>query len=71
MMTSHPLKTYRLANDQTQEALAAVLNVSVPTLSRWETRARQISAAQAVWIEKALGIPRHELRPDLWALTVA
>jgi DNA-binding transcriptional regulator YdaS (Cro superfamily) len=46
------------------KALAGLLGVTPMAVSYW--KARGVPARQALPIEKATGIPRHELRPDLY-----
>jgi DNA-binding transcriptional regulator YdaS (Cro superfamily) len=44
-------------------ALAAKLGIRAPSIYSWT----RIPAGRAAKVEAATGIPRHELRPDLWA----
>ncbi|WP_326839110.1 transcriptional regulator [Pseudomonas brenneri] len=46
------------------KALAGLLGVTPMAVSYW--KARGIPARQAIRIETATGVPRHELRPDLY-----
>jgi DNA-binding transcriptional regulator YdaS (Cro superfamily) len=46
------------------KALAELLGVTPMAVSYW--KARGVPARQALPIEKATGISRHELRPDLY-----
>lgn len=46
------------------EALIARLGVSRRTLFNW--KAIRIPADRVPDVERITGIPRHELRPDLW-----
>lgn len=48
----------------TGKALAELLGVTPMAVSYW--KARGVPARQAIPIEKATGISRHELRPDLY-----
>ena len=43
-------------------ALAKALGIAPQAISQW----RRVPADRAKLIETAFGIPRHELRPDLW-----
>lgn len=43
-------------------ALAALLGIRAPSIYSW----RRIPAGRVAAIVQATGIPRHELRPDLW-----
>ena len=46
--------------------LAAELGVSDELVRLWRHGRRSISAKRAIEISKLTGIPRHQLRPDLW-----
>lgn len=46
-------------------ALAAALGVDHSAISKWKRRTR-VPHERALALEKLSGIPRHELRPDLW-----
>lgn len=43
--------------------VARALEITPGAVSQW----KQVSAEHAVIIERECGIPRHELRPDLWS----
>ena len=62
-MTS-PLSRYRAAKGLTLEAVAEELGVNKSTVLRWE--AGPVPAERIIQLEQATGIPRHELRPDLY-----
>lgn len=49
-----------------QAALRRVLGVPQSTLSSWLRRGTELPAKYVLQVEKALGIPRHELRPDIY-----
>ena len=49
-----------------QTALAAAVGVTQPTIFDWLNRMKMIPAERVPDVESATGIPRHELRPDLW-----
>jgi len=52
-------------------ALAELLGVANhTTISKWRARGR-IPAERVPEISRLTGIPRHELRPDLWEEPVA
>ncbi|MNJ57919.1 hypothetical protein D3C77_535300 [compost metagenome] len=46
------------------KALAELLGVTPMAVSYW--KARGVPAKQALPIEKATGVSRHELRPDIY-----
>lgn len=45
--------------------LSALLGLERSSVSKWGARGR-IPAERVPAIEQATGIPRHEIRPDLW-----
>ena len=59
-----PITDYRKTNDQTLEALADVLGVDKSTIWRWE-RGR-VPVDRLADVERATGIPRATLRPDVF-----
>ena len=65
-MTKSPIKEYRekhgLSLDGFAAKIAADLNKS--TVSRWERQG--VPAERVIDIERATGIPRERLRPDLY-----
>jgi DNA-binding transcriptional regulator YdaS (Cro superfamily) len=62
--TSEPLqRAIELAGGLT--ALARALGIRAPSISEWKRRGR-IPANRVLAIEAATGVPRHELRPDLY-----
>lgn len=50
----------------TQDALAALLSVTQPTISNWVTRSKQLPAEHVLTVEAAYGVSRHDLRPDIY-----
>jgi DNA-binding transcriptional regulator YdaS (Cro superfamily) len=44
--------------------LAALLHIRHQAISQW--KARRVPAERVLEIEQATGVPRHELRPDLY-----
>ena len=67
-MTNSPIKIYRKSRRMSLEDFGALLSppVDKSTVYRWQ---RKVPAERVIDIEKASGIPRHQLRPDLfeWA----
>lgn len=49
-----------------QRALALALGIKSPSISGWYARKR-IPVERCSAIEVATGVPRHELRPDVFA----
>ena len=64
MRSLNPLRRYRHKAELSLEALASSLGVNKTTVFRWEER--RIPAERVLDIERVTGIPRHELRPDLY-----
>jgi hypothetical protein len=59
-----PLISYRRERDISQKDLAEVLGIRTPALCKWE-RGR-VPAARVLDVERATGISRHQLRPDVF-----
>ncbi len=55
-----------LKRARTQVALARILGLTQPAVSKRLKAKRPVSAEEAVLLERELGIPRHESRPDLF-----
>ena len=55
---------YRKANNLTQTAFGEMVGVQAAAVSKWSSG--RVPAEQVVKIHKATGIPKHELRPDLF-----
>jgi len=49
-----------------QNEIAALVGRSTGAISQWVNGERPIPADIVPKVEAATGIPRHELRPDLW-----
>lgn len=49
-----------------QGALAGMLGVRQSHISNWLNRDKRVPAARVLSIEEATGVPRHELRPDIY-----
>lgn len=63
-LTMKPL--IELMEKNGQAFIASQLRVSVKTVSAWKCGRNRITAERALQIESVLGIPRQELRPDIW-----
>jgi transcriptional regulator with XRE-family HTH domain len=59
------LKSYRTATGQRLEDIAAKLGVDKSTILRWENGDYAIPLKRLAELEKATGIPRSHLRPDV------
>lgn len=64
------LIAYRSANKLTQQALAERLKTSPGYLHDIETGRRKPSPVLAVRIEHVTGIPRSDIRPDVFASVI-
>lgn len=49
-----------------QQALAELIGVRQSHVSNWLNRNKRVPAERVLTIEKATGVPRHELRPDIY-----
>lgn len=65
-MNTSPLKSYRFAVTprRTLASVAATLGVDKTTVMRWE--AKGVPLERLIEVERATGIPRHVLRPDIF-----
>ena len=63
-MTEQEILTIFRAHRYNRSQDAAAIGVARSTVNRWVRT--MIPAEQALAIETATGIPKHELRPDLW-----
>lgn len=66
MMRDHPLKAWRQDGRLSQEEAASKLGITRWTVNAIETGRRQPSFPLVAKIETLTGIPRHELRPDVF-----
>jgi len=66
-----PLKAYRSINGMSQKAVADKLGVSRGMVGLLENGAREYTADMAIKIERALGIDRTKVRPDLFVRRAA
>lgn len=63
-MKNKTLKDLLKSKGFTITSLAKLLDVNKSTVSRWASS--KVSAENAVLIERLTGIPRAELRPDIF-----
>lgn len=49
-----------------QAALARQLGIKQQTIFGWLHHSQQVPAERVLAVEKVTGIPRHELRPDIY-----
>ena len=61
----HPLTTYLRETKTPLAELADKLGVQPPAISKWSRRG--VPAERVPALSDATGIPRHTLRPDLYA----
>ena len=66
MESQHPLREYRTARELSCADLAKLLGMPESTLRSYENGTRTVPAETAVEIEKRIGIPRGQIRDDLW-----
>ena len=60
------MSTAMAARGLTDTAVAGRLGLSDEAVRLWRVDKRTVTAERALEIEAKLGIPRHEVRPDLW-----
>ena len=66
MSKLNPLRRFRLTSDPkvTLEDLGSRFGVNKSTVLRWEEE--RVPAERVLDVERETGVPRHELRPDLY-----
>lgn len=64
-MAEHPIAQYRALHELTLDAFGGLVGVKKSVVSKWENGVAP-SPQSAIEVERVTGIPRHELRPDLW-----
>lgn len=52
-------------NAKSQQALAELLGIKSPSITEWK-RSGRVPATRVLDIERLTGVPRHELRPDIY-----
>ena len=60
------LKTWREETEKSVTDAAKAAGVTPAMWSRWENKKRPIPAERAVKIEGAIGVSRHDMRPDIF-----
>lgn len=60
------IRKFRKDRNLTQDEAAKLLCVTKATVSRYESGERKIAPERVIEFERLTGIPRHELRPDLY-----
>jgi transcriptional regulator with XRE-family HTH domain len=63
---AHPITQYRQEKKLTLQKLGEQVGLSKGSVCDVEAGRKRLSPEKAMQIEAATGIPRHELRPDLW-----
>ena len=58
------IKAYRKLAGLTQTELAEQLGLKASAICKWE--AGRVPAERVIDVERVTGIPRHELRPDVY-----
>jgi len=51
---------------KTQIAFAEAIGTSQQNVSNWLKKGKRVAAEWVLPIERATGVPRHELRPDIY-----
>ena len=51
---------------KTQREMALALGVTQPAICQWLSGEKKVSLRYAIKIEKLTGIPREEIRPDIF-----
>lgn len=61
-----PLGTWRVETDKSVTDAAKAAGVTPAMWSRWENNKRLVPAERAVKLEDAIGVSRHDMRPDIF-----
>ena len=67
MAKLHPIRAYRQQHNLNISEVAEKLKVTPGMVGHIERGIRGVSPEMAIKVEAQLGIPRAQLRPDLWA----
>lgn len=57
---------YMIRKGLTDAALGSLIGVSGDSVRLWRLKLQEIGAKRVLKVEEVTGIPRHELRPDLY-----
>ncbi len=68
-MATKSLVSYRAENGLSLAAMAGRLGVARSTVCKWELG--KVPAERVPELERVTGIPRHQLRPDLYINPIA
>jgi len=60
------LKKWREEADKSVTDAAKAAGVTTAMWSRWENNRRLVPAERAVKLEGAIGVSRHDMRPDIF-----
>jgi DNA-binding transcriptional regulator YdaS (Cro superfamily) len=55
-----------LAIAGSQEALATICRVTQPAVSKWLAKGQPLPAELVLLVERETGVPKEELRPDIY-----
>lgn len=61
---TNALSHYRSTNGLTQKHLADLLGVQPPAVCKWESK--RVPAERVLDVARVTGIPKEQLRPDLF-----
>lgn len=64
-MDTTPLSEILVKREMKMAGFARAIGVHKATVHRW-VHGKQVPPQQAIRIEALVGIPREQLRPDLW-----
>jgi DNA-binding transcriptional regulator YdaS (Cro superfamily) len=62
----NPIRTFRDAKSLTLQQFGEMVGLRKALVWKYENGRLRVPAELVPKIEQATGIPRHELRPDLW-----
>lgn len=65
-MTPYEALKIAITRSNTQESMAKVCRVSQGSVSKWLNQTKRLPAEHVLKVEKATGVSRHDLRPDIY-----